>query len=527
MPLRDHADPVPTHSNLVNLLMARRRSTENPDTDRGWVWNANPGPEDPIETLTTSEIEYYLLLDGRRNLLGSNPLFARRSRVVVKNPNDTFYSSAGYPNPPMGGIFRGIGQDGALGAGNFLEITPAYFIVKNALSVSDNDLAEKVTSFVEWMTFDANFYGSTIKLVAGVARYEQGAWRRRDDTVLIRNMANAALCHYEMFTSNYNEAHRTKARELLKTIALVMNVNKRRANDGEIPSWMAGAIPHAFVKLPNGNYALTWTRWTIEHLAMIALLLEKAISVEGQNYQVQDWQGNTISLSQMGSLLGSWVDAFFDKPLLMRDTNPHAAYLPYQFVLNHAGHSDPRSFVGVNFDWTEESGSAYSQSTWWVGDLELWGIWGMLKLKKLGFTQEKVETFLWDWLRLPPGGYLWHDRYDFFCNPLPHDPSVAIAFTALYGICLKEGYNPVAPPPRTSYRVFDGGTIEVTTDKKSIIPVVRLPNGNVLEPTNISPSSTTKGYRYRYTAPTNVYYLMVEEKLVFGLETGGGSGSGG
>lgn len=510
MGLRPNAEPVPSLSTLANILFSKRVSSQNPDVDGGYAWDANGGAQASIENLTTAEIEHFFVVNDNTSALGTPALFARRSRSVVKDPNDPFYANSGYPNPPMGGIFRGINQDGTLGIGNYLEITPAYFIIKNALSVSDVDLARKVVQFIDWMTFDTNFFGTQIKLVAGVARLENGSWQKKTDTVLIRNMAWAVAAYYELFSSTYEEDFRTKGRNLLKSVVQILNTNRNRVNLGEIPPFMAWAIPHAYVSYQNGH-TVTWNRWTIEHLSGVVTAIEKAMSVEGRTYQIQDWQGNQVTLEQVAAGLGSWVDTFFEYPLIMRDHNANAPYLPYQFIFNQAWYPSPKYFVGVNLDWTEESGSVYSQSGWWVGDLELWGIWGMLKLKRMGFTQSPVERFLWDWLRLPPGGYLWHDRYNFFGDTLDHDLSVSTAFTALYGLCLKEGYNPQPPPPRVAYSVQGGGVMIITTDKKSVVPVVRNPNGQVIAHTQIAPASTTRGYTYRYDLPSNLYFVTVDE----------------
>lgn len=510
MGLRPTPEPVPSFNALANLLFSKRISSPNADVDGGYAWDAAGGTNAPIENLTTAEIEHYFILNNNSNALGTPPLFARRSRAVVKNPNDPFYANAGYPNPPMGAVFRTINQDGSLGIGNFLETTPAYFIIKNAISVSDLDLAQKVSQFLDWMTFDTQFFGTPIKLLAEIARYQGGSWQRITDTVPIRNMAWAVAAYYELFAATFDESYRNKARTLMRSVALALNVNRNRANLGEMPQFMAWAIPHAFVAYGNGH-TITLNRWTIEHMAGVVLAIDRAISVEGRTFQVQDWQGNSVTLEQMAAGLASWVEAFFEYPFIMRDTNPNAPYLPYQFILNQAQFPNPKYFVGVNFDWTEESGSTFSQSGWWVGDLELWGIWGMLRLKRMGFTQAPVERFLWDWLRLPPGGYLWHDRYDFWGNKLEHDPSISTVFTALYGICLKEGYNPQPPPPRAAYSVQDGGIMTITTDKKSVVPVVRNPNGQVIAHTQIAPAPTTRGYTYRYDLPSNLYFVTVDE----------------
>ena len=511
MALRTNALPVPTHDHLSSIIAQKRFISDNSDVNGGYIWNANnPQPHEPIENLTTAQVEYYFLSINKVNFVGNPPLFANRSRSVVKNSDDPFYSQNGYPNPPVGGIFRGISQDGSLGTGNFLEITPSYFIVKNAITTSNLELAEKIAQFIDWMTVDSSFFGTPIKLVAGIARFENGSWRKITDTVLLRNIAWAATAYYELFSATFNTQYRDKARNLLKTVALALNVNRNRVGLGEVPSFLAWAPPHAFVS-HNSSHTLTWNRWTIEHMAAISLLLEKAISLEGTQFQVQDWQGNSVTLEQMASGLGSFVDAIFEYPYIMRDTNPNAPYLPYQFIFNQAWFQNPKYFVGVNFDWTEESGSLYSQSGWWIGDLELWGIWGMLILKRLGYTSSPVESFLWDWLRLPPGDYLWHDRYDFWGNHLDHDPSISTAFTALYGICLREGFSPQPPPPRAKYQVQSGGILTITTDKKSVIPIIRTPDGQVLQYSQIAPSPTTRGYVYRYELPSNLYYVISEE----------------
>lgn len=51
----------------------------------------------------------------------------------------------------------------------------------------------------------------------------------------------------------------------------------------------------------------------------------------------------------------------------------------------------------------------------------------------------------------------------------------------------------------------------ITTDKKSVVPVVRDPNGQVISHTQIAPAPTTRGYTYRYDLPSNLYFVTVDE----------------
>lgn len=204
----------------------------------------------------------------------------------------------------------------------------------------------------------------------------------------------------------------------------------------------------------------------------------------------------------------------FEYPLFMRDVNANYPYFPFPLVLRQAESTNEGLFVGVNVDESGQSGSTLAQSTWWRAYSVLLATWGMVRAKRAGFTNERVETLLYDWLRLQPGGYLWHSRYNPYGTPLPNDTSQYIALTALYGICLKEGYQPSQPPPRIGYLVSQGGVIEVVTDKRSVVPVVRLPNGNIVQHTAVSPSNTTKGFKYRYEVPSNLLYVTVDEKYV-------------
>jgi len=81
----------------------------------------------------------------------------------------------------------------------------------------------------------------------------------------------------------------------------------------------------------------------------------------------------------------------------------------------------------------------------------------MARLKRLGYHSAPVEQFYMEFLRLPqPMPYVWHDRYTEYGEPLAHDRSAPITFTALYGLGLLE-VNPAPVPPMFRVEPLAGG----------------------------------------------------------------------
>lgn len=475
--------PPPSVSQLRSLTLEYRIVSGNAVINRGIPWDGvNYFGPSSIENISTAQSEYFWAVSGG---IPDNVSYAQSSPAVVKSTNDQAWAtSQGYPSPPIGAVWRGVGSDGLLGAGNYLEITPVGWYMNVLLRLGDIATAEKLYQFAKWMSIQASFYGTTIRLIRGIATVVGGVWTPRGDTVLLRNQALVAWGMYRLYQATGNATYLTFARELLGPIALALNNVNSRITSNEIASFMEGALYHSYYYTGANEvdgrprYAFTWNRWTIEHLLGVVYMLEQARITEGGATTLTDPQGTPYTINGLLTKLGRWVDRFFERGWIMRRHNPRAPYMPYQFILQQAGYNSPEYHKGVNFDWTEESGTTFGD-TWWVGDLELWGILGMLRLKKLGFTASPVERFLWDWLRLPgPRPYMWHDRYQFLGKPLAHDQSAPPVFSALYGLALIEGYQPT-PPPGVFQVTLSGGQVIITPESGGQW-VVKTTDGRVL-----------------------------------------------
>lgn len=477
--------PVPSLAQLRSLTLEYRLSSSLPAVNRGVPWDGvNYHGPSSVENISTAQSEYFWVLYGG---LPDGVSYAQTSPAVVKGSDDQAWATAqGYPTPPIGATWREVSRSGTLGPSNYLEITPIGWYMQVLLWLGDVATAEKLYQFAQWMSVQASFFGVTMRLVRMVAFAQGGVWVPSGNTVLLRNQALVAWGVYRLFQVTGNTAYRQFARELMGPIALAINNVDARITAGEIAPFMEGALYHAYAWLgdsePDGRprYTLTWNRWTIEHLLGVVYMLYQAQQVEGGTTTLYDPEGTPYTVNGLLTKLGKWVSQFFDRGWIMRRGNTRAPYMPYQFIIQQAWFNAPEYHKGVNFDWTEESGTRFGD-TWWVGDLELWGILGMLRLKRLGFTSAPVERFLWDWLRLSgPRPYLWHDRYQFDGKPLAHDQSAPPVFSALYGLGLLEGYQPARPPLRytvsTSY-----GNVSIYPEYANTVTAVYDTAGRVLE----------------------------------------------
>ncbi|QAY18179.1 hypothetical protein [Thermus phage TSP4] len=386
-------------------------------------------PNAAYETITSAQIAYFLYLSwGTVDPYWNTPAF-------VKDSADPYYANNGYPNPPLGATFRTIARDGSLGIGNFIEVMPAIFTAVLASKTGNQDIAQKALSFLDYMTVDSSFYGSPMKVVAGIAKYENGAWVKYYDTVFPRVVAGAAWAYFTYAQAFNDTQAAAKGEQLLKTVALLQNNVRKRVQDGELPLIARGLTYGHIVKSGNGH-SLTWNRWTIEGLWLMTEALIAAVNWYGPDAVLYDVEGTPYNpkflLDEMANGYATWLKSGRG---IMKDRNPYSLYLPYQFILQQAWYNHPSAFVGVNFDWTEESGTLFGD-TWWVGDLELWGLIGLANLQIVSpFMDFNLRPFIWQWEDLAVNGEpRWHDRYDFYGNSTPHDHSISTTFTALYGI---------------------------------------------------------------------------------------------
>ena len=419
-----------SQAEVLNILEGYRQTNGPEDTLNMYPWDIIH-QEATLECITTAQIEYY-----KKTVHGQNfTPYWQTSRVFVKDPGDSFYASQGCPNPPLGGVFRGIQKNGSLGAHNFLEVPPVFFLVDMALRVGDVANAQKALSFLDWMTVEGSFYGSPIKVIAGIARYENGQWVRKYDTVILRNVAGAAWANFRYANAMGDVARAQKGREFLNVLAMALNNVHRRAQIGDLAPILDGALYAHLWNYSGNNFAFVWNRFSIEGNWMLWMALEEASKWYGWETVLTDAEGTSFTLKELVQRLGAFYDRIFlSGKGIMKHRNPRAPYLPYQFFMEQAWYHDDRMVVGVNFDWTGESGTQYGD-TWWVGDLELWGLIGLAYLAQNGYMGFNISPFVYQFEQLAVGGQpIWHDRYSFLGETLVHDPSVSITFTALYGI---------------------------------------------------------------------------------------------
>ncbi|ABU96934.1 hypothetical protein [Thermus phage P23-45] len=431
-----------TNQQLLSALDAHRINSSNPDTDGLYPWDI-AWEQASLEAITTAQIEHFRSVFAGQSF---TPFWVN-SRIFVKDPNDTFYADNGYPNPPLGAVFRTMQRDGTLGTGNFIEVMPAFFIVDAAIRRNDLTNAERALSFLDFMTVNASFYGSPIKVMAGIAKYENGSWVKKTDTIIMRNIFGAAWAFFRYANRTGSALHAEKGAGFLKTLALAVNNTVARVRRQELAPILEGAL-YAHMTDYGGNFPFVWNRFTIEGNWLFWMALSEAANWYGWDTELVDAEGTPFTLRYLAQKVGS----FFDRMLtsgkgIMKHRNPKSLYLPYQFFIEQAWHHDDRSVAGMNFDWTGESGTTFGD-TYWVGDLELWGLIGLAYLKQNGYLSFDVGRFVYQFGKLAVNnGPYWHDRYDFFGKSIPHDESISITFTALYGVLVNVLPNEVVYPP--------------------------------------------------------------------------------
>lgn len=420
-----------TNAQIISALNSKKIVSSNPDINNMYPWDASDDTA-TLEGVSTAQIEYF-----RKAILNENiQHFYSTSRVFVKDSNDSFYSSQGYPNPPIGAVFRSIDRNGNIPANTLVEIPPVIFIVDLAIRNGDLVNAEKALQFIDYMTVSGSFYGSPIKVVAGVAKYEQGNWVRKYDTIIMRSIYGAIFAYFRYANYTGSTVHAEKGGALLKTLALAVNNNIVRVARGELAPILEGALYAHMVHYGN-NISFVWNRFTIEGNWFFWLAVNEAANWYGWDTQLTDVEDTPYTLRMLCEKVGNFYDNILRSGVgIMKHRNPRAPFLPYQFFIQQADYPYNSAVTGVNFDWTEESGT-YFGDTYFVGDLELWGLIGMAYLINNNFMNYDINKFIYQFTNLAVNdGPYFHDRYDFLGRSLQHDPSISTVFTALYGILI-------------------------------------------------------------------------------------------
>ena len=481
--------PVPSISTLRNTILSNvlNNPSFHPSVMNGWARDVSnlSGPA-PMENISTAQIESFLVRTGG---IPWGTSLSQRSPAVVKTSSDqAFYTSQGYPAPPLGSVLRGVNRDGTLGTDNFLETSPAVWYIDVLLRLGDTTKAQILADWLRSTLFQASYFGSPAVLSYAAYRPQSGSWVPIGDTILLRDLALNGWAFYRMYRATENSAYLDAGRSMLKAVALAINNVQARIGRNEIAPEASGLIYQAYYSLGTNtpgvgpNYALTWNRFTIESLLGFAFLMEEAKQVEGENTPLYDPGGTEYTIGTLLNRVGQAIDRYPTMNWVMRDVVSSAPYVPFQFVLQQASARYKEYLIGVNFDWTEESGTRFGP-TWWVGDLELWGIVGMLALKRMGYVSSPVESYLWDWLRMDMyQPYIWHYRYDINGEALLHERLAPIAFTALYGLALLQGYSPTPPP--SPYRIASSENQYSITIPGARKLFLLDKNGNVIDSSN-------------------------------------------
>jgi hypothetical protein len=487
--MRPTPSPIPSVNTLRNTILSKALNDPSlhPSVMNGWARDVSnfSGPA-PMENISTAQIESFLVRTGG---IPWGTSLSQRSPAVVKTSSDqAFYTSQGYPAPPLGSVIRGVNQNGTLGTGNYLETSPAAWYIDVLLRLGDTTEAQILADWLRSTLFQASFFGSPVVLSYSVYKPQSGSWIPDGNTILLRDLALNGWAFYRMYQATEDSVYRNAGRSMLNSVALAINKVQGRVTGDQIAPEASGLIYQAYVSLGTNtpgvgpNYTFTTNRFTIEGLLGFALLMEEAKQVEGENAPLYDPVGTEYTIGTLLNRVGQAIDRYPTMNWIMRDVVSSAPYVPFQFVFQQAYARYKEYLVGVNFDWTEESGTRFGP-TWWAGDLELWGIIGMLALKRMGYVSSPVETYLWDWLRLDMyQPYIWHNRYDINGEALLHDLSASITLTALYGLALLQGYSPTPPPP--PYRITSSENQYSITIPGARKLFLLDKNGNVIDSSN-------------------------------------------
>ncbi len=533
--------PVPTLEQIVNELMSRRFSSTVQDTWGGWArgfGNRPPYDSQEVSNLSTSIVEWFLIETGNQALLGSEPLFASRSRSVVKNPDDPYYQNNGYSEVPIGGIFSHVSYfsylsgDGRIDKEsqinyepNHLTTEPALYIVRSAKRLNKTDLVEKVCQFLDFMTETVQYgEGWEIDLVSARADYGyaytgEGSptrkWVKKVDRFRTKDQAKASLCYYLAHEATGIEHYKQKARNLvISTIELLSFLYE----DG----YLVMVTPMEGVrKTEDGLYQLIADLYSIESIPIVIYLLNMVYNDPEEVAEVNSYIEELQYVSLEDTITGlkrAYSRLWNAGKVSLRDLSARYPNLPYQVVPSYIHEHDVAGYFANDINCLGRGYCGRFFSTDRMFEHVLW----------LSMIQSNEQTriegidfrwMLWELLRLPEvykanDSQIQYWGLEYNMNGMPSREFgryASIASLAMLGLMIKDGETtPIEPPQKIKIVSYTGTTLVLETEKPIVEPIVKTANGVVLEPVEVSDSTNTPGKVYRYEIEGNAMIVIQE-----------------
>jgi|GEM_PF-4288520 len=364
--------------------------------------------------------------------------FIMDSKAIVSNPSDQLYTDSGTPAPALGGVFLNVNVNTGYVAGD-LDTPSACWMIINLLQLYDAtkdqvalDRAKMIGDYLVGIIIDVSFYGSIMKVMPNRRTYSGGSWSNVYSTIHVRTQYHALWAFMRLYQETGTVGYRTAALYMLRTVGNVYNNIKARATtQAEISTWMAGAVYNTinWIGTYDGsgrpNVTFSWQVFALSTVDVMAAGVWYWVSIIGNDAQT-DWEGTSFYPQSISTDYATFIAyAYQNKSILMASTGLMYHFLQYEDSdTKVSGRYEPRP---KNWDWINNIWG----DVWWVGDLELWTIYGLISM---GLSQ-LAETLLFRLysLRVPAmRDVVFYDRLNFDGTPLSDDKSISIAYTGLF-----------------------------------------------------------------------------------------------
>ena len=118
--------------------------------------------------------------------------------------------------------------------------------------------AESIADYLISTFYIGDFYGSSITVVPSRNTYTNSKWTLLVGEITIRNIYQVILGLMTLYKVNKNIKYFNNATDLVKTCGCIFNNIKSRVIEGELSSFMQGAV-YEYAYCADGNLRWSWS----------------------------------------------------------------------------------------------------------------------------------------------------------------------------------------------------------------------------------------------------------------------------
>ncbi|OAH53062.1 hypothetical protein AWH48_11935 [Domibacillus aminovorans] len=360
--------------------------------------------------------------------------------IVVTNQNYNLYTSSGYYNAPIGGVFNNINPTTTRIEDPTIDLpSTCWGIValrKIYLLTGDNIVKNRALMTADFLANnlqEGTYYESPFKYMPNGFVWDfAGSWNPVGWGYHVRTQWNTLWALIEAYKLEPKSIYKLAIDALIDQAATWHTDIINRCNRYELAEYMKGAVYNLVRNVGGSEFIPEQNSFCTTTIDVITKAIQgyvelfgnaSRLTAEGQAYNPQ-----TI----LNEHLAWYLDCIANHG--MRATTGHKMlYCFYHYDENSPlDENDAPMPESCNWDWLDTND--FSKDIWFTGDLEFWAIKGLIYNGQTAIAKSLLDQYYT--LRvMPRDDVIFYDRYDKNGNTMEDDHSISTVFTALFMTC--------------------------------------------------------------------------------------------